>query len=134
MLLTGTTNARIENTVIVAGDGADGGDGAAGQLGGIGGDGGPGETPSFSWPGDGGAGGLGGTGGFGGGGGGGPSICVTIAATANGVVTGNTYTTGNGGIGGITLGDGTRAPNGLVQQVYDIGASRASAQSAASRR
>jgi hypothetical protein len=119
-----SSNARIESTELVTGNGGSGGAGGVGQPGGPGGLGGRGALPGAgnsygggseqddgSNGGRGGDGGAGGPGGHGGGGAGGPSIGIVQANGSAGTLLNNTFTLGTSGAGGASQGNA--GPNGL---------------------
>lgn len=109
------------------GDGGDGGAGGAGGIGGVGGTGGEGAklASSKNFGGDGGAGGNGGAGGGGGGGGGGMACGILInnvsGADASVYQSGNTFSEGvpgGGGLGGYSVvSSGSNGINGTVEPV-----------------
>jgi hypothetical protein len=109
------SDATIESSTLVTGDGGvgrRGGTGSSGGSGGPGGAGGLGEDDSGAG-GSGGTGGDGGRGGHGGGGAGGPSVGILVGGSSNPVLTGNSYNLGSAGLGGSSQGQsgarGTRA-------------------------
>ncbi|HET9004213.1 MAG TPA: Ig-like domain-containing protein [Gemmatimonadaceae bacterium] len=110
-LINSTDITFYDNTITTAAGGA-GGVGGAGGLAGYGGSGGNGYDPSSANDGReggrGGNGGFGGVGGQGGGGGGGPSVGLVVVGTSTFTDTGNAFTLGNGGMGGL--------PNGATGQ------------------
>jgi hypothetical protein len=119
VLITDSTNVRVENNHIVTAGGGPGGDatrGGIGGLGGPGGAGGDGDPGAY----DGGRGSSGQEGGPGGGGGGGPSIGIVQDAASTTTLSSNSFDIGPGGAGGEG-GDRTgttRGPNGLEANTY----------------
>jgi hypothetical protein len=111
------TNATINSTTIITGNGGDGGAGGNGTAGGDGGNGGSGGNSGIGTGegGDGGNGGDGGRGGHGGGGGGGPVIGILEGINSQSTRTDNTISLGTPGVGGTS--NGTAGADG-VQEEY----------------
>ena len=114
VLLVGLSVAEITDNEITTGVGGIGGSGSNGQSGGYGGVGRRGgyracDSIITSWctgaGGRGGDGSTGGRGGHGGGGGGGPSIGIVEGADASATQSGNVFTLGGGGTGGVSAGN-----------------------------
>jgi hypothetical protein len=107
VFLVDSTGAVIVDCSIESGDGGAGGRGGRGGDGGSGGSGGGGGsncTDEIGRGGAGGNGGNGGRGGHGGGGAGGASYSIVLVSTIPGDLSSSTFTFGQGGAGGTSLG------------------------------